>query len=221
MEPGGPAPYRSKTRYLAKEVAQQYDADRFRSPVGRFVDRLEKRGLGRALAHLPQNATILEVACGTGRITKLLAERGFRVYGLDYSPAMILRAVERLRGNPAIRGFLRGEAESIPVDSKSVDAVVAFRFATHLPPKSRGLFLREVARVARKHAVISYQSKCSLHYVYRRVRSRFVDEPFPFAVSREDILTEAESAGLVFRKSYPILFPLAETYVVVYDVPAD
>lgn len=41
---------------------------------------------------------VVELGCGTGRVTERLAEAGFEVTGVDYSPYMLIRARERLTG---------------------------------------------------------------------------------------------------------------------------
>ena len=43
---------------------------------------------------VPEGARILDLACGVGRHTIFLGERGFRVVGVDISPAFIARARE-------------------------------------------------------------------------------------------------------------------------------
>jgi len=43
---------------------------------------------------------VLELACGTGRLTIPLARAGLQVTGIDLSPAMLSRAVERAQGAP-------------------------------------------------------------------------------------------------------------------------
>jgi SAM-dependent methyltransferase len=41
------------------------------------------------LPRLPEHARVLDVCCGTGYLAGLLTERGYRVTGIDASPAMI------------------------------------------------------------------------------------------------------------------------------------
>lgn len=52
---------------------------------------------------------ILEMACGTGRITAALAEAGIEVVGVDKAPAMIAEARRKL---PRVR-FLEGDMRSV------------------------------------------------------------------------------------------------------------
>lgn len=48
---------------------------------------------------------ILELGCGTGRVTAALARAGYEVVGLDNSPAMLARAEARL--DPDLKGRVR------------------------------------------------------------------------------------------------------------------
>lgn len=63
---------------------------------------------------------VLDVATGTGLVAGAAAARGATVDGLDFSPAMITQA---RRGHPAVT-FREGDAEALPFDAVSFDAVV-------------------------------------------------------------------------------------------------
>jgi SAM-dependent methyltransferase len=49
----------------------------------------------------PAGASILELGCGSGRLTAGLAARGFQVVGVDIAPAMLAQAQARVAGLPA------------------------------------------------------------------------------------------------------------------------
>ena len=71
---------------------------------------------------------VLDVGCGTGRVTHALAERGARVWGID--PAEEMLAVARAAGDlPG--GFKRARAERLPFRRGWFDRVV-FRQSVHL-----------------------------------------------------------------------------------------
>jgi SAM-dependent methyltransferase len=59
------------------------------SPVELYA-RLPERGEGELVGRaVPAGGSILEVGCGTGRITRQLAARGYRVTAVDESPEML------------------------------------------------------------------------------------------------------------------------------------
>ncbi len=60
----------------------------------RWADYLEKQ-----FARNPRPVrTVLDLACGTGTLTCLLAERGYEMIGVDLSPDMLAEAAEKAEG---------------------------------------------------------------------------------------------------------------------------
>jgi SAM-dependent methyltransferase len=66
-----------------------------------------------------QGAPVADVACGTGISTRLLAERGFKVIGIDPNPEMLVQA--QLDGHADYRA---GEAAATGLPPRSVAMVV-------------------------------------------------------------------------------------------------
>jgi SAM-dependent methyltransferase len=89
----------------------------------------------------------LDVACGTGFLTRHLA--GY-VVGLDQSPAMVAIAQHRLRDGLA----LVGDSLALPFADGAFDRLFTGHFYGHLPPGERERFLAETARVARELVVV-------------------------------------------------------------------
>jgi demethylmenaquinone methyltransferase/2-methoxy-6-polyprenyl-1,4-benzoquinol methylase len=89
---------------------------------------------------LSPGAMVLDLACGTGDLCRMLAKRGYRPVGVDRSAGML--AAQRTTAP-----LIRGDALVLPFRSNSVDGVVcgfALRNFSSLKP-----FLRECARVIR------------------------------------------------------------------------
>ena len=70
----------------------------------------------------------VDAACGTGRLTARLVERGHRVLGVDASPAMLGVASRRL---PAA-SFVAGDLRRLPVPDGSMDLVTCGLALTHV-----------------------------------------------------------------------------------------
>jgi SAM-dependent methyltransferase len=91
---------------------------------------------------LGSGSSVLDLGAGTGKLTRMLAERGLQVTALDPSPEMLarLRAVV-----PAAR-VLEATAESIPLPAAAVDAVTSAQAFHWFDAKTA---LTEIHRVLR------------------------------------------------------------------------
>jgi SAM-dependent methyltransferase len=96
-----------------------------------------------ALIDTLRPGTVLDAACGTGRYSTKLAERGHEVIGVDQSAAMLDLARAKL---PAA-DFRQGDLTALPLTDRSVDAVVCALALVHVPHV--GSALDEFARVLR------------------------------------------------------------------------
>lgn len=110
-----------------------YERGRPGYPTG-VVEELV-RGLG-----LNSASTVLDLAAGTGKLTRLLMARVSRVIAVDASAAMLSELRRRLPGVEA----LTGTADQIPLPARSVDAAfVAEAFHWFATAET----CREIARV--------------------------------------------------------------------------
>jgi 2-polyprenyl-3-methyl-5-hydroxy-6-metoxy-1,4-benzoquinol methylase len=92
-----------------------------------------------ACRHLA-NSQILDIASGEGYGTHALALKPNDVIGIDISQEAVSHAIKKYNLD-----FRVGNAESIPLPSNSMDAVVSYETIEHVPnPRD---FINEVARV--------------------------------------------------------------------------
>jgi ubiquinone/menaquinone biosynthesis C-methylase UbiE len=94
----------------------------------------------------PQGARVLEVGCGTGAVTRELANWPgvAEVIGVDPSPTFL--AAARGLDPPSNVRFVEGDARALAVEDRSVDVVVFHTTLCHVPGPRGGL--GEAARVA-------------------------------------------------------------------------
>lgn len=72
-----------------------------------------------------KNKVIIDAGCGEGRLSRLLAERGGKVYGFDVSSTMIKEANFNESARPlGIKYFIHDLTEPLP-DSRMYDIVIA------------------------------------------------------------------------------------------------
>jgi ubiquinone/menaquinone biosynthesis C-methylase UbiE len=102
------------------------------------------------LEGLPPGRAI-DVACGTGRQSRLLAELGHSVEGIDLNETMLALAREHVPD----AHFQQATFDALPFDDESFDIAVSSLALTHVP--DLGPALAEMARVVRPggYAVLS------------------------------------------------------------------
>ena len=90
--------------------------------------------------------TALDVGCGNGRHSVVLAQKARRVVALDASRNLLASAVENAE-HPGIR-FCQGDAARLPLDADSVGLAVYVATLHHLPSQGMRIdSLDELARV--------------------------------------------------------------------------
>lgn len=90
-------------------------------------------------ASLPPNpARLADLGCGTASLTELLANEGYAVDGVDFSPAMVERALAKTAALPGVSITL-GDAADPPLEPGRYDAVLCRHVLWALPDPSASL----------------------------------------------------------------------------------
>src|SRR5687768_10315759 len=119
-------------------LAPTYDHDRFANSYGRYVDAME-RGLLRAWLRGRSPETVVDLACGTGRLLD------FAMTGVDLSPAMLAQA----RAKWPDRRLIQADAAHTGLPSASFEAATCFHLLMHLDETACAAVLREAARLVK------------------------------------------------------------------------
>lgn len=117
-------------------LAPEYDRDRFGHSYGRYVDGME-RGILRAWLHGRDPESVVELACGTGRLLD------FAGTGVDLSPAMLARAREKW---PA-RRLMLADAADTGLPDREFGAAICFHLLMHLDATAIRAVFAEAARL--------------------------------------------------------------------------
>jgi ubiquinone/menaquinone biosynthesis C-methylase UbiE/uncharacterized protein YbaR (Trm112 family) len=146
MLPPDDARDREEAAQTAKERTQRdreagiYDANR----LLRFLSVAEIPMTLGWLAPRPTDV-VVEIGCGTGRVTRPLAARCSELWALDHSVDSLRRAREKV-GSERVR-FVQADAGYLPLRAGAADRALSCQMLEHLP--TAALRERAVAEAAR------------------------------------------------------------------------
>jgi len=131
----------NKNAHFAGSIPAAYD--RYLGPVlfQPYAEDLAAR------LNVEANASVLELACGTGILTRVLRDRlpgTTRLVATDLNEPMFQNAAQRFRHDEAIE-WQQADASSLPFEDESFDAVVCQFGIMFVPDKA--LSAREARRV--------------------------------------------------------------------------
>jgi ubiquinone/menaquinone biosynthesis C-methylase UbiE len=130
-------------------IAKRFDSP---FPIRRYAHRAQYDAV---LENVPAGATVIDVGCGEGVLSILLAKKGCRVTGVDLS-APNIESAKKYAEDAGVSDrvtFLVGDAEHIPVGDQSFDYAVSSHVLEHLPHFQKGA--EELNRIASKHVIIA------------------------------------------------------------------
>jgi ubiquinone/menaquinone biosynthesis C-methylase UbiE len=164
-------------------------------------------------ADLVAGSRVLDVACGNGNATLAAARRFCRTTGVDYVPELLSRGRERAQAERLPIDFVEGDAEKLPFESASFDAVLStFGVMFTANQAAAAAELVRVCRPGGTIALASWTPEGFLGDLFRAV-TRHVPAPkglgSPFAWGKESGLRDlfldrarlvhAERRDFVFR----------------------
>jgi ubiquinone/menaquinone biosynthesis C-methylase UbiE len=123
-----------------------------------------------------QGKRILEVACGRGGFSRLLASKGAVVCGADFSESAIKIAKEKLLRYPDLADrvtYMQADAQNLPLDQESFDIVISCETIEHVPDQRAAV--REMYRVCKPGGMLylttpNYLNFMGLYVIYAKVR---------------------------------------------------
>jgi ubiquinone/menaquinone biosynthesis C-methylase UbiE len=126
----------------------------------RFHNHVQERPLDRAMLAgfaglVNRDGVVADVGCGTGAATRMLADFGLNVVGIDLSPNMLAEARRR---NPDLR-FEVGSMTGMEYDDGCFDGICAWYSVIHIPDELLPQVFSEFYRVLRPGglALVAFQ----------------------------------------------------------------
>jgi SAM-dependent methyltransferase len=127
--------------------AEIYDAIVPPGPCEPFYRNLARRAAG----------PILELACGTGRLTLPIAQDGHEVVGLDASPAMLAAARRKADGQGLDVGFVEGDMRDFDLGRRFGLVILSCNSLSHLTePRDLLAALAAVRRHLRPRGLFAF-----------------------------------------------------------------
>lgn len=119
--------------------------------------------IGRYQAGLSvvESKIVLDIACGSGYGTKLMAAKARKVYGVDIDEETINYAKEHFSGKNIT--YLVGSGTKIPLDNNTVDVVVSYETIEHID--DYGTFINEVKRVLKPDGLFLLSTPNDIEYM--------------------------------------------------------
>ena len=157
------------------------------------------------------NLRVLDVGCGTGYTTSGVLRRGdiAEVVGLDMNPVQLKRAVKNLRFERDRASISRGDADNLPFEDGTFDAVISVGAIEYFPDPERTI--KELSRVAKPGGTVivggpeaGWFSKLALNKVFYT----------PSAQEMETFFRKADLANVKSRLTGMKTFFATNNYVV-------
>jgi ubiquinone/menaquinone biosynthesis C-methylase UbiE len=153
--------------YKIERVAEEYEAIRFEHPGGKLLDSVQKRAVLEGVNSFNLSGKkVLDVACGTGRFSRLFRSMGSNVVGLDLSRAMLNRSRDR----QSAEAYVEASALHLPFKDSAFDMAISVNAFNHLPAFEKAI--NEICRVSQR-VVLGLPHKHSvllLNTLYRVLR---------------------------------------------------
>jgi 2-polyprenyl-3-methyl-5-hydroxy-6-metoxy-1,4-benzoquinol methylase len=145
-----------------KSSPLQFTGERYLPEVGGNI-QLEHLHRYLLAARIVAGKAVLDIACGEGYGSAMLASSAARVTGVDIAPEAVAHAQARYRaGNLEFR---QGACEAVPLPDASVDVVVSFETIEH--HDQHDAMMREIKRVLKPGGALVMSSPDKLEYSVR------------------------------------------------------
>ncbi len=175
---------------LYERHARAFDAERGRS-------LFEKAWLDRFAALLPAGGSVLDIGCGSGEpIARYLIEHGFKLIGIDSSPAMIAMCRDRFP-DQTWRG---GDMRQLALE-QNFDGLIAWNSFFHLSHEDQ----RRMFPIFRAHAAVGAGLLFTTGPSHGEAIGRHCGEPLYHAS-----LGEAEYRFLLDENGFAVVKQVAE-----------
>jgi SAM-dependent methyltransferase len=157
-----------------------YDAW-YERPFGTYADRLEKNLISKLLPEVDRKL-ILDVGCGTGNYSIMLAGIGAYVVGVDAQLPMVAVAKERSKKLRLGLEVVLGDAGTLPFRAGVFDFSVSILALCFI--RVPRCAIEEIRRTTKQSGglIVGTLNKWSLYGIGKRIRSLFIESSYRSAI---------------------------------------
>ena len=111
----------------------------------------DKALLSRFTRHVPKKSRVLDLGCGAGiPIDKHLADKGYKVTGIDFADGMIKLARKNVRNAK----FVKMDITKMNFPSNYFDAAISFYAIIHIPRKNHSKIYKKLHKILKPNAIM-------------------------------------------------------------------
>jgi len=147
-----------KKHYREKGVVEQYERNRYGNiakSLSHWIDCDAIEYFLRKYASALEGR-FLDLACGTGRLTRALAPKGLDITSADYSQEMLEAAAQKCRQEKIPFQPVRMDALSLSFKEETFDGVFTVRFIRHYKQEKRTLIYKQIHRVLKPKGILVF-----------------------------------------------------------------
>jgi SAM-dependent methyltransferase len=110
---------------------------------------MNRRELADFLKLIPKRSTVLDIGCGSGRVTKFLTDHDLNVVGIDISRNMLKLAKQKAPGAE----FYRQDMRKLDFPKESFDGALALYSIIHVPRKYHSGIFKKIYRALKPKGI--------------------------------------------------------------------
>ena len=193
-------------RFGRKSLAEKYPSEY----SDNWRDRRELACIVECLNSIPAGSKVLDLPCGTGRMTRTLVARGYDVTSADASPAMLARAKDHYAAYRAERGAAAPHVDFSVRDvlatgfaNDEFDGISCIRLFHHFSEAdTRRRALAELRRICHGPIVVTFLNSFALDrisvWLKARIKRKKPENQRP--ISMKTFAADVAAAGLKIDK---------------------
>lgn len=205
--------------HTTQEVVEFYDE---------FANYQQKSGINDRHAQilkwlkkfgLKSNYSVLEVGCGSGQLTQLIAEfcSNGQIRGLDISPGNITMAAQRLAKHKHVQVAV-SDVTKEPIEG-SYDMIIVPDVMEHIPVELHGEVFQAISKVLKPDGKLLIHIPHPRYLDFVRINDPDKLQIIDQSLSAARLISDAESAGfrLAYFQSYALHFEPADYQLIVFE----